>query len=244
MQIWSKSLSASEVLEAMKGYETAPAGLEGYFTFEETKTDADGNIYFPNKGQAASKVAGAYMTTGKEVNGKNEDIKQNQLTTALGVPSITGVNNITYESTKWMIDNSQVEATSETTATVKVMKEGTYPVTVVASNSWGSTSKTVTDYLVIKGIADGIDGTTADREAGYMIYPRAFQDKADLLFAEDGLFTIKVFTTDGRQVSSQEFEARSGELKEVSLGQAASGTYVVAVLKDGKAVRSFKIQTK
>ena len=143
-----------------------------------------------------------------------------------------------------MIDNSQVEATSETTATVKVMKEGTYPVTVVASNSWGSTSKTVTDYLVIKGIADGIDGTTADREAGYMIYPRAFQDKADLLFAEDGLFTIKVFTTDGRQVSSQEFEARSGELKEVSLGQAASGTYIVAVLKDGKAVRSFKIQTK
>ena len=77
-----------------------------------------------------------------------------------------------------------------------------------------------------------------------MIYPRAFQDKADLLFAEDGLFTIKVFTTDGRQVSSQEFEARSGELKEVSLGQAASGTYVVAVLKDGKAIRSFKIQTK
>ena len=244
VQIWSKSLSASEVLEAMKGYKTAPAGLEGYFTFEETKTDADGNIYFPNKGQAASKVAGAYMTTGKEVNGKNEDIKQNQLTTALGVPSITGVYNIAYESTKWMIDNSQVEATSETTATVKVMKEGTYPVTVVASNSWGSTSKTVTDYLVIKGIADGIDGTTADREAGYMIYPRAFQDKADLLFAEDGLFTIKVFTTDGRQVSSQEFEARSGELKEVSLGQAASGTYIVAVLKDGKAVRSFKIQTK
>ena len=87
-------------------------------------------------------------------------------------------------------------------------------------------------------------GTTADREAGYMIYPRAFQDKADLLFAEDGLFTIKVFTTDGRQVSSQEFEARSGELKDVSLGQAASGTYIVAVLKDGKAVRSFKIQTK
>ena len=36
VQIWSKALTADEVKEAMKGYASAPANLEGYFTFEET----------------------------------------------------------------------------------------------------------------------------------------------------------------------------------------------------------------
>ena len=75
-----------------------------------------------------------------------------------------------------------------------------------------------------------------------MIYPKPFQGKANLLFAENGLFTVKVFATDGREVATQKVEARSGEIHEVSLGKAEAGTYVVTIIKGDKIVRSFKIQ--
>ena len=36
-------------------------------------------------------------------------------------------------------------------------------------------------------------------------------------------------------------EVRAGEVREVSLADADSGVYVVVILKEGKAIRSFKI---
>ena len=244
VQIWSKALTDEEVLQSMRGYSQAPDGLEGYFTFESTQTDADGNIFFPNMGRAAAAVPGGYMTIGKEESGKTVDVKQNQLTTALGVPSITGTNVIRYESSKWMLDGATVTGSTDTEATAKYGEEGTFPVTVVASNSWGSVSKTVTDYIVIRGAEDGIHGVSADGEAGCMIYPKPFEHKADLLFAENGEFTVKVFAADGKNLLSEDFEARAGELKEINLSQAAAGTYVVVVTSGGKALRSFKIMVK
>ncbi len=241
VQIWSKALTDAEVLQAMKGYATAPAGLEGYFTFESTQTDSEGNIYFPNTGKATAKVAGAYMTTGTDNNGTNVDVKQNQLTTALGVPSITGVNKINYESSKWLLEGAQLNTSTEAEATATYNEKGTYPVQLTVSNSWGSTTKVINDYIVVKS-STGIDGVQADSEAGYMIYPRPFENKANLLFAEDGYFVVKVFAADGKQVAAESVEARSGEVMEVSLGNTTAGTYIVTVLKDGKAVRSFKIQ--
>ena len=86
VQIWSKALTEEEVQESMGGYLIPPTGLEGYFTFENTVTDTDNNIYFPNEGNNSTAVPGAYMTIGTSENDKNVDVKQNQLTPALGVP--------------------------------------------------------------------------------------------------------------------------------------------------------------
>lgn len=238
VQIWSKALTDAEVLESMKGYTEAPNGLEGYFQFEKQLTDEDGNIYFPNTGKAAGKVAGAYMTTSKEENGRNVEHKENQLTTALGVPSITGSNTIRLESSKWILEGAQVQSQTATEATATYAVNGNHAVTLTINNSWGSASKTITDFIVVTAI----DAINADNEAGYMIYPKPFQGKANLLFAENGLFTVKVFATDGREVATQKVEARSGEIHEVSLGKADAGTYVVTIIKGDKIVRSFKIQ--
>ena len=236
VQIWSKALTTAEVQEAMKGYATAPANLEGYFTFEETKTDADGYIYFPNTGQNAAAVAGGYMTTGKEENGKTNDYKQNQLTTALGVPMLTGSFPINYESTKWMIEGARLNASTATTANATYNSgDGKFPITVVATNSWGSTTKTIADYMVVTSI-DDVNG-----EGGYMVYPKPFEGTANVLFAEDGLFEVAVFAADGKLVGNDAFEVRAGELREVSLADAQSGVYLVVILKEGKAIRSFKI---
>ena len=242
VQIWSKSLTQAEVLEAMKGYKTAPAGLEGYFKFEQTRTDADGNIYFPNMGQGVDRVAGGYMTIGKEENGRTNDYKQNQLTTTTGVPALTGVFPITYESSKWMVEGARVQNAKAGEAEVVFPETGDYPITVTASNSWGSTTKTITEYIVVNPTA--IRDVNAAGENGYVIYPREFENKADVLFAEEGTFVVSVYNTAGAQVANNVLDARAGEVKEISLGGAQAGTYVVVLKKDGKAVRSFKIRVK
>ena len=236
VQIWSKALTESEVQEAMKGFQTAPENLEGYFTFESTMTDQEGYIYFPNTGKNAVAVPGGYMTTGKEEGGVTTDYKQNQLTTALGVPMLTGNFPVKYESSKWMLDGARLNASTETTAnaTYKVA-DGEYAVTLVASNSWGSTTKTITDYIVVTAI-EGVDAV----EAGYMIYPKPFEGVANVLFAQGGVYGISVFAADGKLVSSEVVEAGDSEAVEVSVANGA-GTYVVVITKDGKAVRSFKI---
>lgn len=237
VQIWSKALTAEEVKEAMNGYQTAPANLEGYFTFEESKTDKDGYIYFPNTGKNASAVPGGYMTTGKEENGRTNDYKQNQLTTALGVPMLTGSFPIKYESSRWILEGARVNASTATTANATYNSgDGKFPVTVVANNSWGSTTRTITDYIVVTAIDD------VNAEAGYMIYPKAFDGSADVLFAEDGTFDVAVFAADGKLVSNSKVEVRAGELRTVSLADLAESVYVVTILKEGKAVRSFKIK--
>ena len=237
VQIWSKALTAEEVQRAMRGYDQAPTHLMGYFTFEETKTDSEGYIYFPNKGSNSVAVPGGYMTTGKEENGKTNDYKQNQLTTTLGVPMLTGVFPVNYESTKWMIDGARLNASTATTANATYNRgDGKFPITVVASNSWGSVTKTIDDYMVVTSIEDVAD------EAGYMVYPNAFEGSANVLFAEDGLFEVAVFAADGKLVANNAFEVRAGELRELSLQSAQSGVYVVVIMKEGVAIRSFKIK--
>ncbi|MBR3883996.1 MAG: T9SS type A sorting domain-containing protein [Bacteroidaceae bacterium] len=238
VQIWSKTLSPEEVLQSMRGYKTAPDNLEGYFTFENTKTDENGYIYFPNSGKNVEAVAGAYMTIGKDDNGTNRDYPQNQLTTALGVPMLEGSLNVNYESSRWMLDGAVLNSSTDETAnaTYKLVENGKYSVTLTANNSWGSTSKTITDYIVVTDIDD------VNAENGYMIYPNVFKGTADVLFAADGIYDVVVFSADGKRVASDIFEARAGELRTISLADASEGIYVVTVMKEGKVLRSFKIQ--
>lgn len=236
VQIWSKALTDAEVLESMKGYKTAPAGLAGYFTFESTQTDDNGYIYFPNSGESASTVVGGYMTTGKSENGKTTDYKQNQLTTALGVPMLTGSSAIAYESSRWMLEGARINSSTENTASATYNSgDGKFPISLTASNSWGSSTKTITDYIVVTAIDD------VNAEAGYMIYPKPFEGTADVLFAADGIYEVLVFAADGKQVAKDIFEARAGELRTVSLADLNKGVYVVAIMTEGKVVRSFKI---
>lgn len=237
VQVWSKALTATEVLEAMKGYQTAPANLEGYFTFENTQTDSDGYIYFPNSGQNASAVPGAYMTTGKEESGYTTDYKQNQLTTALGVPMLTGSNAIVYESSRWLIEGAMLNNFTDETANATYNSgDGSFPITLTANNSWGSVTKTITDYIVVTDIEN------INAESGYMIYPKPFNGSADVLFATDGIYDVLVFSADGKLATKDIFEARAGELRTISLTDLSDGVYIITIMKEGKALRSFKIK--
>ena len=150
---------------------------------------------------------------------------------------LTGVFPVNYESTKWMIEGARLNSSTATTANATYnVGDGKYPITVVATNSWGSTTKTIEDYMVVTSI-EGVDA-----EAGYMVYPKPFEGTANVLFAEDGLFEVAVFAADGKVVANNAFEVRAGELREISLASAQPGVYVVVIMKEGTAVRSFKIK--
>lgn len=236
VQIWSKALSADEVKQAMNGYKTAPANLEGYFTFEETKTDNEGYIYFPNLGKNASAVPGGYMTSGKVEGDYTTDYKQNQLITSPGVPMLTGNYPVKYESSKWLVEGAVVNNFTATTANVTYNGgNGEFPVTIVATNTWGSVTKTIDGFMYVTSIDNVGD------DAGYMIYPKPFEGTANLLFAEDGLFEVALFAADGKLVGNDAFDVRAGEVREISLADAEPGVYVAVILKEGKAIRSFKI---
>lgn len=239
VQIWDKALTDAEVLQSMQGYSAGniPANLKGYFTFEESRTDTEGYIYFPNLGTGAAGAPGAYMTIGKSENDVTTDYKQNQLTTALGVPMIEGNQAIAYESSKWMLEGALLDTSADEAATATYHEKGTFPVTLVASNSWGSTTKTISDYIVVTS-STGINNVQT--EGGYMVYPKPFKDKVNLLFAQEGNYRMMVFDASGKQVGNSYVEAAAGEVSEIALN-GAKGTYVITVLKDGKCVRSFKV---
>jgi PKD repeat protein len=149
---------------------------------------------------------------------------------------LTGNFPINYESSKWIVEGARLNASTATTANATYNSgDGKFPITLVATNSWGSTTKTITDYIVVTSIDD------VDDEAGYMVYPKPFDGTANVLFAEDGLFEVAVFAADGKLVGNDAFEVRAGEVREVSIADVESGVYVVVILKEGKAIRSFKI---
>ena len=64
----------------------------------------------------------------------------------------------------------------------------------------------------------------------------------EFVVAEDGTFDVAVFAADGKLVSNSKVEVRAGELRTISLANLDKGVYVITILKDGNAVRSFKIK--
>ena len=236
VQIWSKALTEEEVQESMGGYLIPPTGLEGYFTFENTVTDTDNNIYFPNEGNNSTAVPGAYMTIGTSENDKNVDVKQNQLTPALGVPYITGVRPIKFESAKWILDGANFSQEGDDKATATYAQDGQYPVTLTLTNSWGSTTKTIADYIVVK---KGV-GMEENRADNFLIYPNPFKEQANILFADAGAYNVLVFDMQGKQISAYNYNAAAGEVCQLSF-DAPQGMYYVVVMQNDKCVQSFKV---
>ncbi len=139
VQIWNKTLTPDQVVEAMNGFDanSVPDGLRGYFTFEDQQTDSDGYIYFPNLGKQSAFVPGGYMTTKGEKGANN---KQNNLTTALGTPALTGSFPVVYEGTTW--NGGIVQSSTDTSASLIFTKEQN-TLEVTATNGWGSVKKTL-----------------------------------------------------------------------------------------------------
>ena len=192
VQIWNKALSDDEVREAMNGYapDKVPDALRGYFTFEDQGTDNDGYIYFPNIGKATA-VSGGYMTSRRDEGSKVVDDKQNQLTTALGTPALTGSFPVVYNGTTWE-GNFLVQSNAADRTSLIFRADGDQPVTLTATNSWGSTSKTVN--VKVSEPADGIttvENALPQNSITYDLQGRRVQQARQGMYIVNGKKVIK-----------------------------------------------------
>ena len=239
-QVWDRVLTDSEVLDAMKGFDTAPAGLQGYWTFEETTKDADGNTVFPNKGQkGASYTAAIISTVGQKgentaevvqtvVNGSNEE---------LGNPMIGGSYQVST-SAEWTVPGASV-STSDNSAVVSYDAAGTYTAGLTLKNMWGSDSKTI-EYVVVAN-PDGIEESVVEMMG---VYPNPFTDFVNLYFAEEGKYSVDIVALDGKVIESKSINAAAGEGVRVDIN-GEKGMYIIKVKNaNNTAVKTLKVIKK
>ncbi|MBQ7820233.1 MAG: T9SS type A sorting domain-containing protein [Bacteroidales bacterium] len=235
-QVWDRVLTDAEVQTAMKGYATAPSGLQGYWTFEET-TEVGGNAVFPNLGQKGSSYTAAYITMKDTDDGQVEQnlpFSPNEL----GNPMITGALNVSTEL-EWNLEKATVSGQNDTKSIISYDAAGTYTPGLTLKNMWGSDSKTV-DVVVVSW-PQGIEESAVEMLG---VYPNPFTDFVNLSFAKEGEYTIEIVALDGKLIESKQFNATAGECMRVDIN-GEKGMYIIKVLNNtDTAVRTLKVIKK
>ena len=236
-QIWDKMMTAEDVAVSMGDIDpnSLPAGLAAYWDFEN---EAGADLTFKSVGPKANVAAGMhnYAATGSEGQGAFSWI---EAVYTSGCPFISGTAFPVVTVPTWKAKKGVVEAGEGSdvagTATVKYENGGEYAVTLTLTNSLGSDQRT---FQVIKvDAADGIEDVTAAEMKAYAVDGAAIVE-----FAQEGDYTVGVYTAAGQKVAGKAVTIAAGETVQVALG--AKGTYVLVVEKDGKVVRSVKLLNK
>ena len=239
VQVWSKALSDAEVLQAMKGYQTAPDGLVAYYTFEE-KT---GNSSFANKGTGGVAMQGDMVVmdgSGGESTGTASYKLVEADNNALGFAGITGSLPINT-SAKWNLDGASIP-TGATGKQIEVSyaNTGTFNAGLELSNPWAKDVKTLVDYMVIKSYS----GVKQNELTEISIYPNPFVESVNLKFEEAGSYTARLLTLNGQVILNQNVQINdAGEAVNIKLN-ADKGNYLLQIVKDGKIYSAMKLIKK
>ncbi|MBP3353867.1 MAG: T9SS type A sorting domain-containing protein [Bacteroidales bacterium] len=239
-QVWDRVLTDAEVQTAMKGYTTAPSGLQGYWTFEETVKDANGNNVFPNKGTKGSSYNAALISTVGQKGENTSEVVQTVINASndeLGNPMISGSYQVTT-SAEWSAPGATL---SETTngAVVSYDATGTYTAGLTLKNMWGSDKKTI-DFVIVSA-PDGIEDAVVE-EMG--VYPNPFTDFVNLCFANEGAYTIEIVALDGKLIESKQINVSANEGVRLDIN-GEKGMYIIKVLNaNNAAVRTLKVIKK
>lgn len=236
-QIWDKMMTAEDVAVSMGDIDpnSLPEGLSAYWDFEN---EAGADLTFKSVGPKANVAAGMhnYAATGAEGQGAFSWIPAVYTS---GCPFISGTAFPVVTVPTWKAKKGVVEAGEGSdvagTATVKYENGGEYAVTLTLTNSLGSDQRT---FQVIKvDAAEGIEDVTTAEMKAYAVDGAAIVE-----FAQEGDYTVGVYTAAGQKVAGKAVTIAAGETVQVALG--AKGTYVLVVEKDGKVVRSVKLLNK
>ena len=235
-QVWDRVLIDSEIQAAMKGYSSAPAGLQGYWTFETTVTDASGLKVFPNLGQKGSNYTAAYVVMEEEDDNSVEKILNGQ-NGELGNPMITGSLQVTTEK-EWNLPSAEIEQSSADSYTISYDAEGRYTAGLTLKNMWGSDTKSV-EIVVVP--LSGIEETEVEMMG---VYPNPFTDYVNLSFAKEGNYTIEIVALDGKLIESKQLSVQTNEIVRVDIN-GSKGLYLVKVRNsENQAVRTLKVVKK
>lgn len=245
-QVWDRVLSDSEVRTAMKGYETAPDGLMGYWTFEELVDNADGIKVFPNLGKKGTQYYAEYITTQGQKGESTDEVVQTVISASngeLGNPEIAGTLDISTTAT-WNTDGGTLIKTGGTqengTATVSYNAAGEYTPSLTLENMWGSDNKSI-DYITVID-PSGIEDIAAVEAMG--VYPNPFTDYVNILFAKAGTYTVQIVATDGRLIENKSLSVNDNEGVRIDVN-GSKGTYIIRVINsDNVAVRTVTVVKK
>ena len=245
-QVWNRVLSDAEVLTAMKGFESAPDGLMGYWTFEDMVQDSEGQNVFPNLGKKGTQYYAEYITTQGQKGEDTQEVVQTVISASnseLGNPAITGTMNISTSAT-WDLNGGTLINTSGTaesgTATVSYDASGKYTPKLTLENMWGSDSKSIEYITVID--PSGIEDIAEVEAMG--VYPNPFTDYVNILFSKAGTYTVQIVAMDGRVIENKKLSVNDGEGVRVDVN-GSKGTYIIRVINaDNVAVRTMTVVKK
>lgn len=240
VQVWNKALSDQEVIESMVGYDNKeiPAGLVAYWTFEDFNKE---DLSFANKGNGGANLTGHYIefigAAGEQTGSTTEEVVHPN-NSVLGNPALPGTMEI-KTSAKFTMPGASVINTP-TGATATYDKNGKYDVTLTLSNMWGNTSMAKQEYIV----ASNFTGINDEVIENFSVYPNPFVDAVNVIFPEEGNYSIKIYTINGITcLATENFVAQANEVKRVTIN-GQSGMYLVQIFKDGKCIKTVKVNKK
>ena len=239
-QVWDRVLTLSEIQTAMKGYSSAPSGLQGYWTFETTQENSEGKNVFPNLGQKGNSYVAEMISTLGAENGST-GITETVLDASndeLGNPMITGGYSVTT-SAEWNLPNADVISTANKKATISYNAVGSYTAGLTLKNMWGSDTKSVD--IVVVPYPYGVEESVVE-EMG--VYPNPFTDCINLSFVKEGAYTIEIVALDGKLIESKYVSVSANEIVRVDVN-GDNGVYFVRVVADnGANIRTVKLIKK
>jgi endo-beta-N-acetylglucosaminidase D len=239
VQIWNKALTDAEVLEAMRGYDVAPEGLMGYYTFEEVKN----NSYFENKGHGGDlrgKIV-KIVNSGGEATATAFYEESNTVTNnELGYPGITGSLEIKTAPT-WNLEGATLpDNLNSKDIEVTYSQGGTFDASLTITNMWGADSEELLDYIVIQGVGTSVENETI---LSLMVYPNPFVEEVNVKFENGGRYVVEVLNISGQIISSSTLNVTDGEFTKIRVN-APKGNYLLRVSQDNKVVKTLKIVKK
>ena len=240
-QVWDRVLTASEIQTAMKGYTTAPSGLQGYWTFETSQENSDGKNVFPNLGHKGSTYVAEMISTLGAENDGDSGITETVLDGSndeLGNPMITGSYNVTTTS-EWNLPEAQVKSATNKQATVSYNAVGNYTAGLTLKNMWGSNTKSV--EIVVVPYPQGVEESEVEMMG---VYPNPFTDYVNLSFVKDGVYTIEIVAMDGKLIESKSLSVTANEIVKVDVNGDKGIYFVRVVASNGTNVRTVKVMKK
>lgn len=253
-QIWKKQFTESTINQTMIHYNDGevPSELVCYWDFEQDATTDNRLI---SRGSLSSEVFAVVGNTWRCVQGEGDGVtggsdpmvESNRMTPLFGAgtPFLAGKYEVkTLPSWKFegVATPGAVSGNGEegkTTVSWATMEDAPYKCTLTLENSWGKDVKSVTMF----------DACVKLDEAGQIVedlsvYPNPFTESVHVRFIEAGNYELDVFTLSGQLVQTKQLNVQNYEAVGINLNTAEQGMYLVRLKKEGKVIKSFKLEKK
>ena len=252
-QIWKKQFTESTINQTMVHYNDGevPSELVCYWDFEQ---DATSDNRLISRGSLSKEVYAVVGNTwrcvqgdGDGITGSDPMVESNRMAPLFGAgtPFLAGKYEVkTLPS--WKFEGVATPGAvigdgvgGSTTVSWATMENAPYKCTLTLENSWGKDVKSVTMF----------DACVKLDEAGQIVedlsvYPNPFTESVHVRFIEAGNYELDVFTLSGQLVQTKQLNVQNYEAVGINLNTAEQGMYLVRLKKEGKVIKSFKLEKR